>query len=369
MTLSKQELQRYGRQLILPELELSGQLRLKNSSVLIAGLGGLGSPVALYLAAAGVGRIGVLDYDTVDVSNLHRQILYSTSDIGKHKADVTARKLQDLNSEIQIDVWNTRLDISNVQKILNDYDLICDGADNFVTRYLINDAAYFAKKPVVSASILGFEGQLMVLNRPNGPCYRCLYPEPPPPGTVPSCAEAGVLGVLPGVMGTLQATAALQNILGQTDPNSHQLLAYNAKQLSMTNLEIQKNPDCPLCSDQARIHQVSEIQFECSLVPSISVQELKKMISLGSTFQLLDVREDFERQICSLQNHIAIPMKDLEYGLTKLSQETPIIVYCKSGARSLRACEFLIQKGFACHNLEGGILAWIKTIDPSLNSY
>ncbi len=368
MALSKEELKRYSRQLTLEQVGEAGQQKLKDASVLIVGVGGLGSPASLYLAAAGVGRIGLIDFDIVDNSNLHRQILFSTSDQGQSKAEVAKKKLLDLNPSIQIESYNHRLSADNAREIFSKYDFICDGADNFSTRYIVNDAAFFAGKPLISASILGFEGQFSVFNLKNGPCYRCLYPEPPPAGQVPSCAEAGVLGVLPGMMGSLQATAILKLILGLHHSETHQLILYDAIQMNWTNLEISKNPDCPLCGNQPSIREMKEIVFTCEAIAGISPQQLQAQ--LGSPkFQLLDVREGFEREICQIPGSLHIPLAQLSTNWTRLSQETPVVVYCKSGGRSRKACELLTQKGFHCQNLEGGILQWIEKVQPELSRY
>jgi sulfur-carrier protein adenylyltransferase/sulfurtransferase len=368
MAFSKEELKRYSRQLTLEQVGVAGQMKLKQASVLIVGVGGLGSPASLYLAAAGVGRIGIIDFDIVDNSNLHRQVLYTTSDEGQSKAEVARRKLLDLNPCIQVEAYNQRLTAKNAADIFSKYDYICDGADNFSTRYLVNDAAHFAGKPLISSSVLGFEGQFAVFNWNQGPCYRCLYPEPPPAGSVPSCAEAGVLGVLPGVMGSLQATAVLKLILDLNPEQKYELVLFDAIQITWTNLEISRNPDCPLCGIKPSIFQVKETVFACETIENIAPKNLHKTLG-NQLFQVLDVREDFERQICHISGSLHIPLAQLETKWTQLSQETPVVIYCKSGGRSRKACELLIQKGFHCQNLEGGILKWIEEVQPELTRY
>lgn len=355
MSLSPDEKQRYSRQIRMPELGESGQLKLKNASVLVIGLGGLGSPATLYLAAAGVGRIGIIDYDTVDISNLHRQILYSTDQNKKSKVESAKERLLGLNSEIKIDTYEEKLSLKNALSLFSKYDFILDGADNFATRYLSNDAAFFAKKTLISASILGFEGQLSVFS-PRAFCFRCLYPEPPPSGSVPSCAEAGVLGVLPGVMGTLQAAEALKHILSLGKSLESQILMVNLLSMEFTKLSAFKNPDCPLCGKSPTIKDLKEENFICStekLVEEISASEFKQW-SKNKTFQLLDVREASEFSEGKLAYTHHIPLGDLEHKFSVLSQETPIIVYCRSGGRSRKACEFLLSRGYRVFNLADG---------------
>ncbi|MGE0633872.1 MAG: molybdopterin-synthase adenylyltransferase MoeB [Pseudobdellovibrionaceae bacterium] len=356
MSLKAEEIKRYARQIRMPEVGEQGQLKLKNSAVLVIGLGGLGSPAALYLAAAGVGRLGLIDYDVVDVSNMHRQVLYSTDQIQKSKAEGAKERLSALNPEIKLEVYNEKLSIENALTLFVKYDLILDGADNFATRYLSNDAAFFAKKTLISASILGFEGQLSVFSQ-KGFCYRCLYPEPPPSGSVPSCAEAGVLGVLPGLFGVLQATEALKIILSLGETLESKILSANTLTMDFMKLEAFKNPECPLCGANPKIKSLREEHFVCST--DVRIRELtpEDFISWQKqkTFQLLDVREaeEFSEGKLSYTHHI--PLKELENKYQALSQETPIVVYCRAGGRSQKACEFLQTKGFQVWNLEGGI--------------
>lgn len=366
--LSEDELKRYGRQIIHDSVGEAGQNKIKGASVLVVGVGGLGSPASLYLAAAGVGRIGIIDFDRVDSSNLHRQILFSTRDEGCFKAEAAKRRLQDLNPLIQIETYQDRLGAHNAKKIFENYDYICDGADNFATRFLINDAAVFSKKILVSASILGFEGQLGVFNQPEGPCYRCLYPEPPPLGQVPSCAEAGVLGVLPGIMGVLQATAVINDILGLSAKDEFRLLLYDSLQMKTTSLEIQKNPECPICGGNPKIQSLQEFESKCSIIEKISAKNLFSELK-NKKLQLIDVREASEREVCRIQGDQHLPLGQLQEQWLQLSQEVPVVVYCKSGGRSQQACEFLNQKGFYCRSLEGGILEWIAEVQPELKKH
>lgn len=368
MKLSDQELVRYSRQLLMHELGEEGQLRLKKASVLVVGLGGLGSPLAYYLAAAGIGRLGLIDFDKVDISNLHRQILYKESDEGSLKVDAAVANLRALNSNIEIIGHNERLDALNALRLFKNYDVIADGADNFATRYLVNDAAFFAGKPLVSASILGFEGQISVF-KPGGPCYRCLFPEPPPAGTVPSCAEAGVLGALPGIYGSLQAVEVIKTILDIGRSLSGHLLTGNILEMDWQKFKIAQDPNCPLCGQKPTIKKIEEKNFVCatgSAVKSISAEDLKKKLA---SFQVLDVRENFELEICALDYTHHIPVKELEKRYIELSLETPVVVYCKSGGRSSRAAQFLKSKGFDVYNLSGGIISWIEKIDPDMSSY
>ncbi len=347
---------RYLRQILMPEVGELGQGRLKKTSVLVVGLGGLGTPAALYLAAAGVGRLGLIDYDTVDVSNLHRQILYSTQEQGASKVECAKQRLTSFNPEITIETYNERLSIANAEKIMTKYDVILDGADNFATRYLVHDAAFFLKKTLVSASVLGFEGQLTVFS-PGEPCYRCLYPEPPPAGSVPSCAEAGVFGVAPGIMGTLQANEVLKHILGIGDVLNSQILMVNILNSQFIKLKMTKNPDCPLCGTHPSIKSLQEENFVCSTdskIKEINYQDLQSW-SKNKHFQLLDVREAKELLEGLLDYTHHIPLKELEERYTSLSQETPIVVYCQTGGRSLKACTLLQAKGYHVYNLQGGL--------------
>ncbi|MBL8106692.1 MAG: molybdopterin-synthase adenylyltransferase MoeB [Anaerolineales bacterium] len=379
--LSRDEILRYSRHLLIPEVALEGQRKLKNSSVLIIGTGGLGSPVALYLAAAGVGRIGLVDYDVVDSSNLQRQVIHGTSTIGKLKVESAKEKLLDLNPDIQVDVFNEPYTSENALRIARDFDLILDGTDNFPTRYLTNDVAVFLGKPNVYASIYRFDGQVSVFYAKEGPCYRCLFPEPPPPGLVPSCAEGGVLGVLPGTIGTLQATEALKLLLGIGEPLIGKLLLYNALDMSFDFVKLKKNPNCRVCGPNADIKELIDYEEFCG-VPShdhdegsagagldITAPELSERLKTNH-LKLLDVREPHELEISALPNAINIPLGELAGRLTELDSADEMVVFCKGGSRSARALELLASAGFKkAKNLKGGINAWAREVDGSLPLY
>jgi adenylyltransferase/sulfurtransferase len=379
--LSRDEILRYSRHLLIPEVGLEGQRKLKNSSVLVIGTGGLGSPVALYLAAAGVGRIGLVDYDVVDSSNLQRQVIHGTSTIGKLKVESAKAKLLDLNPDIQVDVYNEPYTSENALRIARDYDLILDGTDNFPTRYLTNDVAVFLGKPNVYASIYRFDGQVSVFYAKEGPCYRCLFPEPPPPGLVPSCAEGGVLGVLPGTIGTLQATEALKVLLGIGEPLIGKLLLYNALDMSFDFVKLKKNPNCRVCGPNADIKELIDYEEFCG-VPShdheegsagagydITVQELSERIKTNH-LKLLDVREPHELEISALPNAVNIPLGQLAARLSELDSADEMVIFCKSGSRSARGLELLASAGFKkVKNLKGGINAWAREVDSSLPLY
>ncbi len=380
--LNHEEILRYSRHLLIPEVGLEGQRKLKNSSALIVGTGGLGSPVSLYLAAAGVGRIGLVDYDTVDSSNLQRQIIHGTSTIGKLKVESAKAKLLDLNPDIQVDVYNEPYTSENAMRIAKDYDIILDGTDNFPTRYLTNDVAVFLGKPNVYASIFRFDGQVSVFYAKEGPCYRCLFPEPPPPGLVPSCAEGGVLGVLPGTIGTLQATEALKVLLGIGDPMIGRLLLYNALDMSFDFVKLKKNPKCRVCGPNADIKELIDYEEFCG-VPGhdheegsagagldITSVELKDRISITPSLILLDVREPHELEISALPNAVNIPLGQLAGRLTELNSADDMVVFCKGGTRSARALELLTSAGFKkVKNLKGGINSWAKAVDTRLPIY
>jgi adenylyltransferase/sulfurtransferase len=379
--LSRDEILRYSRHLLIPEVGLEGQRKLKNSSALIIGTGGLGSPVSLYLAAAGIGRIGLVDYDVVDSSNLQRQVIHGTSTVGKLKVESARDKLLDLNPEIQIDIYNEPYTSENALRIAKDYDIILDGTDNFPTRYLTNDVAVFLGKPNVYASIYRFDGQVSVFYAKEGPCYRCLFPEPPPPGLVPSCAEGGVLGVLPGTIGTLQATEALKVLLGIGEPLIGKLLLYNALDMSFDFVKLKKNPNCRVCGPNADIKELIDYEAFCG-VPShdheegsagetwdISVQELAQRVKTNH-LKLVDVREPHELEISRLPNATNIPLGQLAARLSELDSAEDMVLFCKSGARSTRALELLTSAGFKkVKNLKGGINAWAREVDTSLPIY
>ena len=379
--LSRDEILRYSRHLLIPEVGLEGQRKLKNSSALIIGTGGLGSPVALYLAAAGIGRIGLVDYDVVDSSNLQRQVIHGTSTVGKLKVESARDKLVDLNPDIQVDLYNEPFTSENALRIAADYDILLDGTDNFPTRYLTNDVAVFLGKPNVYASIYRFDGQASVFHAKEGPCYRCLFPEPPPPGLVPSCAEGGVLGVLPGTMGTIQATEALKVLLGIGEPLIGKLLLYNALEMSFDFVKLKKNPNCRVCGPNADIKELIDYEEFCG-VPShdheegsagagldITVQELAERVKTNH-LKLLDVREPHELEISALPNATNIPLGQLAARLSELNTADEMVIFCKSGGRSARGLELLVSAGFKkVKNLKGGINAWAKEVDPSLPLY
>jgi len=379
--LSRDEILRYSRHLLIPEVGLEGQRKLKNSSALIIGTGGLGSPVALYLAAAGIGRIGLVDYDTVDSSNLQRQVIHGTSTVGKLKVESARVKLLDLNPNIQVDVYNEPYTSENALRIAKDYDIILDGTDNFPTRYLTNDVAVFLGKPNVYASIYRFDGQVSVFYAKEGPCYRCLFPEPPPPGLVPSCAEGGVLGVLPGTIGTIQATEALKVLLGIGEPMIGRLLLYNALDMSFDFVKLKKNPNCRVCGPNADIKELIDYEEFCG-VPShdheegsagaswdITATELAERVKTNH-LKLVDVREPHELEISRLPDATNIPLGQLAARLSELDSAEEMVLFCKSGARSTRALELLTSAGFKkVKNLKGGINAWAREVDKSLPIY
>ncbi|MCC6500168.1 MAG: molybdopterin-synthase adenylyltransferase MoeB [Anaerolineales bacterium] len=379
--LSHDEILRYSRHLLIPEVGLEGQRKLKNSSALIVGTGGLGSPVALYLAAAGVGRIGLVDYDVVDASNLQRQVIHGTSTVGKLKVESARDKLIDLNPGVQVDIYNEPYTSENALRLAGEFDILLDGTDNFPTRYLTNDVAVFLGKPNVYASIYRFDGQVSVFYAKEGPCYRCLFPEPPPPGLVPSCAEGGVLGVLPGTIGTLQATEALKVLLGIGEPLIGKLLLYNALDMSFDFVKLKKNPNCRVCGPNADIKELIDYEEFCG-VPShdheegsagagkdITVQELSERMQ-GNHFKLLDVREPHELEISALPNAVNIPLGQLAARLSELDTADEMVIFCKSGGRSARGLELLASAGFKkVKNLKGGINAWAREVDPNLPVY
>ena len=376
--LNHEEIRRYSRHLIMPEVGMLGQKKLKAASVLTVGAGGLGSPLAMYLAAAGVGRIGVADFDVVDESNLQRQIIHGQSSLGKPKRDSARARLLDINPHVQVDVYGDPLTSANALDILRDYDVIIDGTDNFQTRYLVNDACVLLGKPNVYGSIFRFEGQASVFYAKEGPCYRCLYPEPPPPGLVPSCAEGGVLGVLPGVIGTIQATEAIKLIIGQGQPLIGRLLLYDALEMSFRTLKLRKNLDCPACGEHPTLTELIDYDAFCGVVLhdaqaegiEISVQELKRTIDGdGNNLMIVDVREPHELQISNLSFATLIPKGELPARLSALDSTKDYVLFCKVGIRSLEAAQLMKAAGFRVKSLRGGINAWAKEIDPSLPIY
>jgi molybdopterin/thiamine biosynthesis adenylyltransferase/rhodanese-related sulfurtransferase len=378
--LSKDEILRYSRHLIMPEVGMDGQLKLKQAKVLCIGAGGLGSPLALYLAAAGVGTIGIVDFDVVDFTNLQRQVIHDTDDVGRPKLESAKATIADINPNVEVIGYETRLTSENALEIFKDYDIVADGTDNFPTRYLVNDACVLLGKPNVYASIFRFEGQASVFYAQEGPCYRCLYPEPPPPGLVPSCAEGGVLGVLPGIMGSVQALETIKMIVGNGRPLIGRLLLFDALNLKFRELKLHKNPDCPVCGKHPTIKQLIDYEQFCGIrgeehvestqVPEISPVEMKKWMDEQRPFVLVDVREPHEFQICSIPGSTLIPLGDVPKRMNELNSADEIVVHCRSGMRSAKAVEFLMQSGFRkIHNLKGGVLAWSDQVDPSVPKY
>jgi adenylyltransferase/sulfurtransferase len=378
-TLSNDEILRYSRHLIMPEVGMEGQLKLKAARVLCIGAGGLGSPLALYLGAAGVGTLGLVDFDVVDYTNLQRQIIHTTADVGRKKLDSAADKLKAINPLINVRPFDTRLSSDNALELFRDFDIIADGTDNFPTRYLVNDACVLTGKPNVYGSIFRFEGQASVFATEEGPCYRCLYPEPPPPGLVPSCAEGGVLGILPGLVGVIQATEVIKLILGKGEPLIGRLLLLDALAMKFRELKLRKNPDCPVCGTHPTIKKLIDYNEFCGIrgeeapveagVPEIQVEELKRRLDAGEDVFVLDVREPHEYQICNIGGHL-IPLGDLPKRIHELDSSREIVAHCRSGARSAKAVNFLRQAGFRkVHNLSGGILAWADRVDPKMPKY
>ena len=378
--LSKEEVLRYSRHLIMPEVGMEGQLKLKKAKVLCIGTGGLGAPLGLYLAAAGVGRIGLVDFDTVDFTNLQRQVLFGTSDVGRPKITAAADRLRNLNPEIQIDAHEAQLTSENALQLFQDYDIIVDGTDNFPTRYLVNDACVILGKPNVYGSIFRFEGQITVFGYPDGPCYRCLYPEPPPPGLVPSCAEGGVLGVLPGIVGTIQAAETLKLIIGKGQPLVGRLLLFDALAMKFRELKLRKNPECPVCGTHPTVTKLIDYVQFCGVrgeeapstvtnIPEITPRDLKSRLDKGDDLFILDVREPHEYDICNLNGHL-IPLGELPQRVHELDSSREIVAHCRSGKRSADAVDFLQKAGFRkIWNLKGGILAWSDDVDPSVPKY
>ncbi|MBZ5511887.1 MAG: molybdopterin-synthase adenylyltransferase MoeB [Acidobacteriia bacterium] len=380
VTLSKEEILRYSRHLIMPEVGMDGQTKLKAAKVLCIGAGGLGSPLALYLAAAGVGTLGVVDFDVVDFTNLQRQIIHSTADVGRPKLDSAAEKIKAINPYVEVRPFETRLTSANALDLFRQFDIVVDGTDNFPTRYLVNDACVLSGKPNVYGSIFRFEGQVSVFATAAGPCYRCLYPEPPPPGLVPSCAEGGVLGILPGLVGVMQATEAIKLILGAGEPLIGRLLLVDALSMKFRELKLRKNPDCPVCGKNRTITELIDYNQFCGIrgeekpvgeakMPEISVEELKRRQDAGEDLFVLDVREPHEYQICNLGGHL-IPLNDLPKRVHELDSSREIVAHCKMGGRSAKAVDFLRQAGFTkVKNLAGGINAWADKVDPRMPKY
>ena len=378
--LSNEEVLRYSRHLIMPEVGMSGQKKLKASKVLMIGAGGLGSPIGLYLAAAGVGKIGIVDFDVVDLTNLQRQILHSTNDVGRSKLDSARETIRGINPNVEIETFEIRLSSENALQLFADYDVIVDGTDNFPTRYLVNDACVLLGKPNVYGSIFRFDGQVTVFDARRGPCYRCLYLSPPPPGLVPNCAEGGVLGVLPGIIGSFQALETIKLIIGQGDSLIGRLLSFDALKFSFKEFKLRKNPDCPICGNKPTIHELIDYEQFCGIeLPSIreenhgqykiTVEELKTRLDRGDDLYILDVREPHEYEIVNIGGEL-IPLGDLPKRVNELDPLKEIIVHCKSGIRSAKAVDFMRNAGFTkVKNLIGGIDSWAKKINPSLPRY
>jgi adenylyltransferase/sulfurtransferase len=384
LALTHEEVARYSRHLIMPEVGMEGQLKLKAARALCIGVGGLGSPVLLYLAAAGVGTLGLVDFDEVDYSNLHRQIIHGTPDVGRSKLDSAKARINVLNPEVEVVTHEMALSSENALGLFADYDLVVDGTDNFPTRYLVNDACVIGGKPNVYGSIFRFEGQASVFATKDGPCYRCMFPEPPPPGLVPSCAEGGVLGILPGVVGMLQATEAIKLILGVGESLVGRFLLFDALKMRFRELKVRKDPDCPVCGEHPTVTQLIDYEQFCGIAPTATaaatsstedadeatVEELKTRLDRHESFLLLDVREPQEFEICRIPGSVLIPLGDLPSRLFELEGRDDMIVHCKSGVRSGKAVKLLREAGYSkARNLKGGILAWINRIDPTLPKY
>ena len=380
--LSSQEILRYSRHLILPEVGLEGQRRLKGARILMVGTGGLGAPLGLYLAAAGVGRIGIVDFDVVDETNLQRQVIHGSKDVGRPKIDSAAETMQDINPRLVVDKYETALTSENALEILADYDVVVDGTDNFPTRYLVNDACVLLGKPNAYGSIFRFEGQATVFHHRGGPCYRCLYPEPPPPGLVPSCAEGGVLGILPAVIGSIQATEAVKIVLGKGESLSGRLLLYDALNMRFRELRLRRNPDCPVCGDNPTVRELIDYQQFCGIpqqaaaeaarerLPEITPLTLKSRLDGGDDVFVLDVREPHEYEIARIPGTKLIPLGSLTQHVHELDATADIVVHCKSGYRSGKAQRLLKEMGFSrVTNLTGGILRWSDEVDPSVPKY
>lgn len=379
--LTNEEIKRYSRHLTLPEFGMQGQQKLKDGSVLIIGAGGLGSPVGMYLAAAGVGRLGLVDFDIVEVSNLQRQIAHGTSDIGRSKTQSMQETIQEINPCVDIELFETRFTRDNAHEIAENFDVIIDGTDNFATRYLVNDVCVLLGKPNVYGAIFRFDGQASVFDASQGPCYRCLFAEPPPPGVAPSCAEGGVLGILPGVIGIIQATEAVKLLLGQGKTLVGRLLLYHALSMSFREVKLQKNPDCPMCGENPTITELIDYEEFCGLrgeqsggpqtgYNEIDVATVASLIEKQADFVLLDVREPVEWEICSLPNSVRIPKGEVRDRLEEIDTTKDVIVYCRSGVRSGAIANFLRDVGFdRARNMRGGIRAWANEIDPTMPVY
>ncbi len=383
LDLSQDEIQRYSRHLIMPEVGMEGQKKLKAASILLVGTGGLGAPLGLYLSAAGIGKLGLVDFDTVEFSNLQRQVIHGTKDVGRPKLDSAREKILDINPNVRVETYEAMLTSDNALDIIAGYDIVIDGTDNFPTRYLVNDACVLLNKPNVYGSIFRFEGQASVFDARQGPCYRCLYPEPPPPGLVPSCAEGGVLGILPGIIGLVQATEAVKLILGSGRSLVGRLILYDALQMKFRELKLRKNPKCPLCGEQPTIKALIDYQQFCGISPQAAAgadapeesdemtpKELKTMLDNGGTPVILDVREPHEYDICRLPGSVLIPLGQLGQRMGELNSDDEIVVHCKLGGRSAKAVEQMQKAGFSnVKNLTGGIDRWSQEVDSSVPRY
>ncbi|MCU1327263.1 MAG: UBA/THIF-type binding protein [Bryobacterales bacterium] len=382
ITLSNDEILRYSRHLIMPEVGMEGQLKLKKASVLLVGTGGLGAPLGLYLTAAGIGRIGLVDFDVVDYTNLQRQVIHGTKDVGRPKIDSAIESMKDINPFVQLDRHEVALTSDNALEIIKDYDYVVDGTDNFPTRYLVNDACVLLNKPNIYGSVFRFEGQSTVFAYEGGPCYRCLYPEPPPPGLVPSCAEGGVLGILPGVIGLIQATETAKLILGVGKSLVGRLLLYDALEMKFRELKLRKNPECPVCGDHRTITKLIDYQEFCGIpqhaaeaapvntATEIEPKDVKAKQDRGDKFVLVDVREPHEYQIAKIPGSILIPVGDVAKRLGELNPDDEIVMHCKMGGRSAKACDVLRANGFTkVLNMTGGITKWSDTVDPTVPKY
>ncbi|MZG30474.1 MAG: molybdopterin-synthase adenylyltransferase MoeB [Nitrospinae bacterium] len=384
MALTQDQINRYSRHLLLPEVGVEGQEKICNARVLLIGTGGLGSPLALYLAAAGVGHLGLIDFDVVDLSNLQRQVAHGESTVGKLKVDSAKDRIADLNSSINVTTYNTRLSSENVMEIFADYDIIVDGTDNFPTRYLASDACVLLKKPYIYGCILRFEGQASVFDSRVGPCYRCLYPSPPPPGLVPSCAEGGVIGILPGIVGLIQANEVVKLILGAGDPLVGRLLLFDALSMKFREMKLRKDPSCPICGDNPTITELIDYEQFCGILPveesasdaemEIGVEQVKQMLDSKHTFKLIDVREPSEYDICKIEGATLIPLGDIEARdtslLNGLNPNDEIVLHCKAGVRSMKALKALEEMGFSnLKSMRGGISEWSEKIDSSVPLY
>ncbi|RPJ49221.1 MAG: molybdopterin-synthase adenylyltransferase MoeB [Chloroflexi bacterium] len=380
LKLTQDEVLRYSRHLLMPEVGLEGQRKLKGAAVLLVGTGGLGSPLALYLAAAGVGRIGIVDYDVVDDSNLQRQVIHDTNGVGILKVESARKRMLDLNPYIQVDAYNEVFSAENAERIATGYDILVDGTDNFPTRYLINDLSVLTGRPYVYGSIFRFEGQVSVFDARRGPCYRCLFADPPPPGTVPSCAEGGVFGVLPGTVGTLQGTEVIKLILGIGEPLVGKLLLYDALDMSFQTVQLRKNPKCKVCGTNPQVTHLIDYEQFCGVptrgshvpegIPEITALELAERLQRGELVRLLDVREEVEGQVSRLPGAQQIPLGQLPTRLAEIDRESEWVLYCRSGVRSARAAEILLNAGYPrVKNLRGGVNAWAKEVDPEMLVY